>query len=82
MIDSGFTSYRGYGYNILTTMNINGNSDYPATVYVRYTTPTGTYTTATLTANSASELSSVQTERANDAKSRIDLALDNDKYAP
>ncbi len=63
-------------------MNINGNSDYPATVYVRYTTPTGDYTTATITANSATELASVQAERINDAKSRIDLILDNDKYAP
>jgi hypothetical protein len=63
-------------------MNINGNSDYPATVYVSYTTPTGSDKTATLTANNATELSSVQAERTNDAKSRIDLLLDNDRYSP
>jgi hypothetical protein len=82
LIDSGFIAYRGYGYNILTTMNITGNSDYPATVYVRYTTPLGTFTTLIMTAHNAAGLDAVKIERTNDAKSRIDLVLDNDKYAP
>ena len=64
-------------------MNITGTSDYPATVYARYTTPLSTNNvTATLTANTASELSSIKLERANDAKAKIDIILASDQYPP
>lgn len=84
VIDSGFISYRnGYGYNILTTMNTTGTSDYPASVYVRYTTPFSTNNvTSTISVHNATELTNVQTERANDAKARIDLVLNADQYSP
>ncbi len=81
LINSGFISYRGYGYNILTTMNITGTSDYPTSVRVSYTTPlSNNNTTQTINANSASELTSVQTERVNDARARIDLIVNADQY--
>jgi hypothetical protein len=82
LIDSGFISYRsGYGYNILTTMNTTGFSDYPATVRVSYTTPiSNNNTTLTLTAKNATELTSIKAERVNSAKARIDLVLNADQY--
>lgn len=84
LIDSGFVSYRnGYGYRTLTTMNITGTSDYPATVRVAYTTPlSSNNTTQTLTANNAAELLSIQTERVNEARARIDQVLNADQYPP
>lgn len=83
IIDSGAISYRGYSYRVLTTMNLSGTSDYPASVRVSYTTPlSGNNTTLTIQANSATELTSVQADRANDARARIDLILDNDLHAP
>jgi uncharacterized protein (UPF0333 family) len=64
-------------------MNITGTSDYPASVRVSYTTPlSNNNTTLTINANSASELASVQTERINDAKARIDLIVNADQYPP
>ena len=64
-------------------MNIDGNSDYPASVRVSYTTPLSSdNTTLSLRANSATELASVQAERIRDAQARIDLTLDADKHGP
>ncbi len=64
-------------------MNISGTSDYPASVRVSYTTPiSNSNTTQTINANSAAELSSVQTERINDAKANIDLIVNADQYPP
>ena len=81
LMPSSFVSYRGYGYQLLTTMNITGTSDYPASVRVSYTTPlSNNNTTLTINANSASELASVQAERMNDAKARIDLVVNADQY--
>jgi hypothetical protein len=83
VIDSGFIHYKnGYGYNIFTTMNVNGNADYPATVYALYTSPSGGWYTQTLTAHNPTELTQIQNERANDAKARIDLELQNDNFPP
>jgi hypothetical protein len=64
-------------------MNITGTSDYPATVYVKYTTPlSSSNTTQTLTAKSTAELESIKIERSNQAKTEIDRIIDNDKYPP
>jgi hypothetical protein len=63
-------------------MNIDGNADYPATVYVKYTTPAGERKTATITANTSMELTQVQNERVNEAKAQIDVALQNDRFPP
>jgi hypothetical protein len=83
IIDSWFIPYKnGYGYNLITTMNINGDADYPATVYVKYTTPSGEKKTATITAKNAAELTQVQNERVNEAKAEIDRVIQNDKYPP
>jgi hypothetical protein len=64
-------------------MNISGTSDYPATVYAKYTTPTSSNnSTQKITAQSASDLATIRVERANQAKADIDLALSTDQYPP
>lgn len=79
---SGWISYRGYGYDIVTTMNIRGNSDYPANIYASYTTPTGSAKTVLYQVNSAGDLLSVQSVVINEAKAHIDLVVDKDVYPP
>jgi hypothetical protein len=54
-------------------MNTTGYSDYPASVKVKYTTPTGAKETSVLPAKDSIELQKVQTERINEAKSQIDI---------
>jgi hypothetical protein len=62
-------------------MNITGASDFPATVYAKYTTPvSANNVTQTLTANNTTELASIKIERANDAKAKIDLILAADQF--
>lgn len=56
-------------------MNTTGYSDFPASVKVSYTTPTGTKETPSLPAKDPTELATVQTERINEAKSQIDMSL-------
>ncbi len=88
LIDSGFIGYRTsngttYGYNILTTMNTTGASDYPARVRVRYNTPVSSSNyTVDVYASNATELSNLQTTKINEAKAQIDIILDTDKYPP
>lgn len=81
-IHSGWISYRGYAYDMVTTMNIQGNSDYPASVYANYTTPSGSAKTTSYWAHSAADLPSTQTGVINEAKAHIDLLLDADLYLP
>jgi hypothetical protein len=81
IIDGGTVAYRWYSYSLFTTMNLDGNCDYPAAVYVRYTTPlSNNNVTLTINARDATELTTVRAERINDAKARIDLIVDNDLY--
>ena len=75
ILPSSPVAYKGHTYNLLTTMNTTGYSDYPASVKVRYTTPTGTRETPSLPAKDQTELMIVQTERINEAKSQIDMSL-------
>lgn len=72
--------YRGGSYTLVTVMNINGDMDYPARVYVEYTLPDGTKKMTTrFIANDAAELRQVQIDTVASAKSVIDLTLD-DRY--
>ncbi|GAB0174779.1 MAG: hypothetical protein HHAS10_06580 [Candidatus Altimarinota bacterium] len=82
VLPSNPVSYKGYTYTLITTMNTTGYSDYPASVKVKYTTPNGAKETPTLPAKNISELSVVQNERINEAKSQIDMSLGLDKYPP
>jgi hypothetical protein len=68
-------SHRGYTYTLITTMNTTGYSDFPASVKVRYTTPSGPKETPSLPAKDTTELIRVQNERISEAKSQIDMAL-------
>ena len=79
-----FVPYRnGYGYQVVKTMNLNGNSDYPASIRVEYTTPLSSKNkTATLQAKNAEEMSTIESERILEAKGQIDLIIDADQYPP
>ncbi len=83
-VPSSFVSYRGgYGYQLLTTMNISGTSDYPASVRVSYTTPlSNNNTTETTNVSSAAKLATIQAERINEAKASIDLIMNADQFEP
>lgn len=71
-------THRGASYTLITVMNINGDMDYPARVYVEYSLPDGTKKTTTrFIVNDAQELSTVQSDTVNQAKSFIDVALDD-----
>jgi hypothetical protein len=82
VIPSNPVSYKGYSYTLVTTMNTTGFSDFPASVKVKYTTPTGQKETPVLPAKDASELAKVQAERISEAKSQIDMSLWQDNYTP
>ena len=59
-------------------MNVNGDMDYPAKVYASYTLPDGTtQNTIRMTAKNAAELVQIQSERLAQAKSLIDLSIDD-----
>lgn len=59
-------------------MNVNGDMDYPAKVYASYTLPDGTtQSTIRMTAKNAAELVQIQSERLAQAKSLIDLSIDD-----
>lgn len=63
-------------------MNLTGDSDYPAKVYVDYMLPSGQIDrTSAVHANDAQELSNIKAERLQNIQSKIDKALD-DRYAP
>ena len=54
-------------------MNINGDMDYPARVYVDYTLPSGQIDrTNAMIANDANELAQIKQERLLQAKSTLD----------
>lgn len=82
IIPSSAIGYRGYTYQIITTMNTSGYSDYPANIYAKYTTPAGSRTTMSMGATSASEVQSLQISSTSEAKAQIDVALGTDTFAP
>lgn len=63
-------------------MNINGDMDYPARIYVDYTLPSGQIDrTNAMIANDAAELAQIKQYTLADATAIVDRLLD-DKYAP
>ncbi len=81
-IDAQWADYRGYRYRTVTLMNTTGYTDYPASVYAEYTLADGTRTTVSLPVKNASELATVQAERATNARALMDIALGVDIFSP
>lgn len=81
-IPSSPVTYRWQSYTLITIMNTSGISDYPASVKVKYSTPSGMKETLIIMAKSSSELAQIQAERIAEAKSQIDMALGTDAYPP
>jgi hypothetical protein len=85
IVRSSFLTYpagTSYGYEVVTTMNLNGSSDFPARVYVEYRSPLGTTQTQSVRVDNTTELAQTQDERIREARSQIDIAINNDRYAP
>jgi hypothetical protein len=81
-IPSSPVIYRSQTYTLITIMNTSGMSDYPASVKVKYSTPSGVKETLVIMAKSSTELAQIQAERIAEAKSQIDMALGTDAYPP
>jgi hypothetical protein len=63
-------------------MNLTGDSDYPAKVYVDYTLPSGQIDrTIAAHANDAQELQNMMAERLENVRAKLDQLLD-DTYSP